>query len=184
MKRALHLTCVAGGLAISVACAGGELQRPVPLGPVSGSLAEVRQQLEGKWTLTSFAVSTLDGRRADVDASGELNADGFGNLSVEYRLSDAGRKTLASLGIETPNAVISTTGSVVIDPASKRITYVGEDFEKRSQGFDPELARARGNPFALERIRYYDFGTDGTLRLSTRYDNGQEAGVGVWRKSS
>jgi hypothetical protein len=73
--------------------------------------------------------------------------------------------------------VISTTGRVVIFPQQRSITYVDQDVEKRALAGDRELAARRANPFALERVRYYAIGDDGTLLLSTRYDNGKDAVV-------
>ena len=102
--------------------------------------------------------------------------------TFEYKLNEAGLKTLGDLGIKSPTPVIATSGQVVIDPTQQRITYVGEDFQQRS--FDPELAKSRANPFALERVRYYTLAPDGTLTLSTRYDNGQNAAVSRWKKGS
>ena len=90
-------------------------------------------------------------------------------------MSDEGLKRLASVGVTSPNPVISTTGRVVIDTQQHRITYIGDDFEERALGFDPKLAAQRANPFALERIRYYEFRADGTLMLSTKYETGKEA---------
>ena len=52
--------------------------------------------------------------------------------------------------------------------------------EERALGFDPKLAAQRANPFALERIRYYEFRADGTLMLSTKYETGKEAAVSLW----
>ena len=49
---------------------------------------------------------------------------------------------------------------------------------------DPQTAARRQNPFALERIRYYSFDDQGILALATRYDNGSEAVVSKWKKSS
>jgi len=57
------------------------------------------------------------------------------------------------------------------------------DFEERALGFDPTLAAARANPFALERIRYYDLRADGMLSLSTRCDSGKEAAVSLWKRT-
>jgi hypothetical protein len=181
--------CVAVALCLSgmfASCSPGPLKKPVPTSPINtgaGSMSEVRKQLEGRWTLTSFTVSAEDGRQQIIDAMGVLVLDGFGNLQIEYRISDAGRKSLAALGIDPPSPVISTAGRVVIDAQQKRITYAGEDFEEKALGFDPTLAKLRANPFALERIRYYEFGVDDTLRLSTRYENGREAAVGRWKRS-
>ena len=123
-----------------------------------------------------------DGRQADVDATGTLTFDAFGVLDVRYKMSDEGLKRLASVGVTSPNPVISTTGRVVIDTQQHRITYIGDDFEERALGFDPKLAAQRANPFALERIRYYEFRADGTLMLSTKYENGKEAAASLWKR--
>jgi len=169
------------------ACAGAPRTRPLDTKPVdegAGTIEGVRKQLEGRWTLVSLTMTAADGRSAPVDAGGELVADGFGNLEVEYRLSETGLKTLDGLGIKSPNPVINTSGQVVIDTTQKRITYVGDDFTKRALDFDPTLAAQRANPFSLERVRYYTWGADGTLTLATRYDNGQNAAVSHWKKGS
>ena len=79
--------------------------------------------------------------------------------------------------------MISTTGRVVIDTQQHRITYIGDDFEERALGFDPKLAAQRANPFALERIRYYEFRADGTLMLSTKYETGKEAAASLWKRA-
>ena len=165
------------------ACAGAPRTRPLDTKPVSegpGTIEGVRKQLEGRWALVSLTMNSADGKSAAVDAGGELASDAFGNLEVEYRLSETGLKTLDDLGIKSPNPVINTSGTVVIDTTQQRITYVGEDFQKRA--FDPTLAAQRANPFALERVRYYTFGTDGTLTLSTRYEDGKNASVSRWKK--
>ena len=170
----------------TAACAAAPRQRPLNTKPVeegTNSTTAVRKQFEGKWSLVSFKVSSADGRQADVDATGELTFDGFGVLAVNYKMSEQGLKGLASVGVTSPNPVISTTGRVVIDTQQHRITYIGDDFEERALGFDPKLAAQRANPFALERIRYYVLGDDGTLTLSTRYDNGRDAAVSHWKKA-
>ena len=169
----------------SAACAARPRQRPLPTTPIeqgSGTMTEVRQQLAGQWILLSLTVAAADGRRQTIDATGAMTADAFGGLRIEYRVSESGLESLAALGVSTPNPVISTAGNVVIDPQQKQITYVGDDFQRRVLSFDPELAARRANPFALEHARFYAFGDDGTLTLTTRYDNGQEAMVGRWRR--
>jgi hypothetical protein len=147
-------------------------------------MSAVRAQLQGRWELLSLTVHTMEGRAEKIDATGRLSADAFGGMDVEYRISDAGQKTLATLGIKPPSPVITTSGQVVINPQSKQITYAGEDFTEKALKFDKELAALRANPFALERVRYYSFQGDGTLILSTRYDNGKDAAVGHWKKAS
>ncbi len=95
-------------------------------------------------------------------------------LAVSYKVSEQGLKQLASVGVKSPNPVISTNGRVVIDTQQNRITYIGDDFEERALGFDPKLAAARANPFALERIRYYKFGT--------RWDTDTEHSLRRWER--
>jgi hypothetical protein len=188
MRRQHRKLLVAFGVAVMAAgCAASPRQRPLSTSPIAEgaeSTTAVRKQLEGHWVLVSLSVSAADGRNSEVDATGTLDSDAFGTLQIEFRMSEEGLKSLASLGIVPPNPVISTNGRVIIDPQRKAITYAGEDFDKRAQSFDPELAANRANPFALERTRYYVLGADGTLRLSTRHENGKEAWVSQWKKAS
>jgi hypothetical protein len=166
-------------------CAAAPRARPLPTERVeegANSTTAVRKQFEGRWALVSFRVNSADGRQTPVDATGELVLDGFGVLAVTYKVSEQGLKQLASVGVKSPNPVISTNGRVVIDTQQNRITYIGDDFEARALGFDPKLAAARANPFALERIRYYKFEPDGTLTLSTRYDDGKDAAMSQWKR--
>ena len=183
MKRTLVVLL----LIASAACAASSRQRPVGVGDVGSgadSLASARKQFEGNWTLMSMSITAQDGRKSDLEATGTLTSDAFGVLAIQYRLSDAGVKSLAALGITSPNPVITTTGQAVINPQNKQVTYTSDDFEARSAGFDPKLAAARANPFALERVRYYNFEGDGTLRLSTKYDSGTEAIVTRWKRAN
>lgn len=170
----------------AIGCASSPRQRPVAVGEVDtgpGSLTAARQQLEGHWTLLTLAMFDEDGRQVDVDATGSLTSDAFGGLTIEFRMTDAGRQSLQSLGIVSPNPVISTSGRAVIEPRQQQITYVGADFAKQG-GLDAGLAAKRANPFALERVRYYTFNADGSMRLATRHDNGRDAAVSTWKRSS
>jgi hypothetical protein len=172
---------LAGSLLLG-GCAASERQRPLQTSPIATSgntLQAARKQLEGRWTLVSLEYAAPDGKRATVEGTtGTLTSDSFGNLAIEYRLSDSGMKALGSLGFTTPNAVISTTGRSVINVDQKSIVYVDD----KAQPFDPKVAAGRQNPFALERTRYYDFSADGTLTLTTRHDDGKDAAVSRWKK--
>jgi hypothetical protein len=168
------------------ACAGAPRARPLPTAPVDegpGSIAAVRKQFEGKWLLMSMTVSSKDGRKENIDATGELAFDDFGNLQVEYRITDSGMTALKTLGVAPAGQVIGTKGNVIIDPSTSRITYTGDDFEGQLLGFSRELAAERANPFALERVRYYTFENAGELTLSSKYDDGHNASVTRWKKS-
>jgi hypothetical protein len=166
-----------------VGCARSERQRPVQTNPIASgpdTVEAARKALEGRWTLLSLDVTAEDGRRATVEATGFLTSDAFGNLHVEYRLSEPGRQALEAIGVQQRDPVISTTGRVVIDTQEHKITYVGADAEKRA--FDPDLAARRANPFALERARYYALDAEGVLTLTTRHDNGGDASTSRWKK--
>jgi hypothetical protein len=188
MRRWLYAAVVIGCVTqLLIACAASPLQRRAGMGAVAtgpNTLEAVRKQLEGRWALTSFNVTGTGGAQAAVDATGTLTCDAFGVLHVEYRISDTGQQSLATLGLPRLDPVLSTTGRVVINPQQKQITYVGDDFEKRALGFDPALAANRANPFELERTRYYEFAADGSLVLSSRYDDGRDASVSRWKKLS
>jgi hypothetical protein len=165
------------------ACTPSPRQRPLQTSPIAEGTQTVeaaRKMLEGRWSLLSLDVATQDGRKASVAASGMLTSDAFGNLSIEYTISPEGLKALAGLGIKSPNAVISTSGRVVINPQQQLITYVPPDAAQRA--FDADLAARRANPFALEHPRYYSVSADGILTLSTRYEDGKDASIGRWKK--
>lgn len=166
---------------VQAACAAQPLSdRPVDTG--ANTTESERKALEGTWRLLSLDVATEDGRKAAVPAKGELTLDGFGNLNIEYRVTDEGLKALEGVGIQSPNPVISTKGKAAIDPTQHRVTYVGQD--QAEQAFDRTLAARRANPFALERVRYYTLGADGVLTLTTRHDNGRDAATSRWQKVS
>ena len=156
---------------------------PKPAAKQPATLAEARKALAGKWHLLSLTVHAADGRSAAIEATGFLTAD-FSDMTVQFNMSPKGMQALSSIGITSPNPVISTTGQVMIDTQQRRISYVGADFQKKLMEFDKELAAKRANPFALERIRTYVFLEDGTLRLATQHDDGKDASVSVWKKAS
>lgn len=175
-------TLALAGTVLIAGCAASERQRPIQTSRVATSgntLEAARKQLEGRWTLVSLEYAAPDGKRATVEGTaGTLIADGFGNLEIEYRLSEGGVRALGTLGFKAPNPVISTRGRSVINVDQQSIVYVDE----KSQPFDPQLAAGRQNPFALERTRYYEFAADGTLTLRTRHDDGKDAAVSKWKK--
>ncbi len=188
MSRHRHALVVAACLTFALAgCHKQPSTRPLKTSPVTtgeGTIEEARRKLQGRWTLLSLTVASEDGRQSAVDATGVLAFDGFGNLDIEYRLSEAGQKTLEGLGIKTPGPVLSTSGNVAIDPVQRQIRYAGVDVQKRALEFDPDLAARRANPFTLERMRYYSFADTGELTLTTRHDNGRDAAVAHWKRAS
>jgi len=169
------------------ACASQPRQRPVKTTPIPtqpGSLDADRKRLLGRWTLVGLTVAADDVLVVPVEAAGILTFDAFANLQIEYRLTEAGRTTLEGLGIKTPGLVLSTSGNAAIDPTQHQITYMAEDAQQKAMGFDPDLAARRANPFTVDRVRHYTFGDDNTLTLTTRRDDGRDAAVARWKRSS
>lgn len=187
MHRQRMLMTAACAALVVAGCARSPRQRPLETTPIAtgeGTMEAERKRLEGRWTLVSLTVATESGQQAAVDAVGMLVFDGFGNLRIEYRMSEAGRRTLEGLGIAMPSPVLSIQGSVAIDPVAKQIVYAGADVQKRALGFDPDLAARRANPFTLERARYYRFDGENALTLTTRHENGSDAATAHWKKGS
>ena len=182
-RRQLGLVAISAAIALTGAVGGAFVPQSQPAAKQPENLTEARKALAGKWLLVSLTVHAVDGRSALVEATGTLVAD-FSNMSVEFQMTDKGLKALADIGVKSPNPVISTSGRVLIETGQRQISYVGDDFHQKALGFDPELAKKRANPFALERTRYYTFNEDGTLRLATRHDNGKDASVSVWKRAA
>jgi hypothetical protein len=178
MKRSLTIGVLALGAALGAA---GCATTPVAQGSAN-TTATARKVLEGKWTLLVLSVTAPDGKRATPQASGDLNVDEFGNLSIQYRITDAGRAALESIGVKSPNPVISASGRVAIDPQRKTVTYMPPDANARA--LDADLAALRANPLALEHTRYYSVASNGVLTLTTRHENGKEATRATWKRAS
>jgi hypothetical protein len=177
MKRSLIAGLSAVCLALVVGCA----TTPVASGPAN-TTQTARKQLEGKWTLVTMVVDSPAGKRATVQAAGDMTLDEFGNLSIEYRLTDAGRAALEGVGMKTPNPVISAAGRVAIDPQRHVVTYMAPDANARA--LDPDAAALRANPLSLEHTRYYNVASNGVLTLTTRHENGREATRSTWKRAS
>ena len=188
MSRHSGLVCAVCVVVTLAGCAKAQpRQRPLKTNPIEsgpGTMEEERKKLQGRWTLVSLTVTAEGGKKAPVDATGVMTFDGFGNLQIEYRMSESGRQTLEGLGIKVPNPVLSTSGNVAIDPVKKQITYVGAENQKKALGFDPDLAARRANPFTLERARFYRFDDENALTLMTRHDDGSEGATAQWKRAS
>ena len=166
-------------------CAASARQRPMSVGDVPtgvNTVSGVRQQLAGTWVLDALTVAKPGAAQQAVDAAGTLTADAHGNVTIEYRITDAGQEQLTGIGVTVPRPIISTSGPVTIDVQRSKIIFTGEDFQRRMQEYDASLAAARDNPFALAHPRFYAFGADGTLTLTSRYAQGGDAAVSRWRR--
>jgi len=130
MTCQLRAICVMALLAAG--CAAGPLNKPIKQGPVAtgaGSLAEARKYLEGRWKLVSYQIRPAGRPPIELitGGSGTLSYDGFGNLDMQIRVTDAKiADDLRLAGIPLTGGVLSTTGRTAIDMQAKTLTYVFE----------------------------------------------------------
>ena len=169
-----------GACILTGACMGAPLTN-TPINTGADSTVAARKALEGTWRLLSLEVANADGKKATVQAEGELVLDAFANLKIIYRVAEAGMKALESVGAEQPTPVISTMGQVAIDAAGQKVTYVGADHSERA--FNPILrpgAQIRSHSSGWD----HTIGADGILTLKTRHDNGKDAATSRWQRAS
>jgi hypothetical protein len=156
-------------MTVGAACASSPRQRPVEMGPVQtgeGSLEAERRELEGSWTLTSARIYDSTGGSREVQASGLLTYDAFGNMTVQGSVVDEQTKTTIPLDF---------TGRVVIDPANHQ--FHSADVV----GFDPASNPALA-PVSLDKVRRYQVTSD-TLTVTYLDAAGRPTAVVTWRKA-
>ena len=137
-------------LITTAACTGGPRTRPVVGGPVAagtGSLAEARKYLEGRWTLESFEVFPPGRAPITVKGTGVLTYDDFGNMRMEIRTDQATSDGLRSVGIDVREGVLSTDGRTAVDLQNRTLTYFLEGQacrRHRTAGDEPAAALGSG----------------------------------------
>ena len=154
-------------------CAAAPRSRPVVGGPVAGgtgTLAEARKYLEGRWTLESFEVYPPGRAPLTVKGTGILTYDDFGNMRMEIRTDQATSDGLRSVGIDVREGVLSTDGRTAVDLQNRTLTYILEGQPPAATG-----------PLAMNRPRHWEVAGN-LLTLTTRGDDGKPLSVGRWRK--
>jgi hypothetical protein len=158
------LLASAAAVAVS-ACAAAPRQRPVMMGPASGTLQQVRQQFQGTWDLVSFEAVGDDGRLAPVQATGTLTYDEFGNMAISGRILDAGASVAAMR--------LNIQGRTVIDTQNQRV-WVTPQGDTRDTEVIPEGA-------AFDRFRYYEF-SGNQVTLTVKDASGAVTARTVWKR--
>ena len=164
-------------LAATAACAGAPRQKPLPVGKIdsgTGTLAEARKYLEGRWALESFEVRPPGQAPIFPKGSGVLNYDDFGNMRMEIRADEASSDLLRAAGINIRDGLISSDGRTVIDLQNRTLTYFIEG--------QPSSLKTGGGPLATNRPRHWEV-TGDVLTLTTRDDTGAPLSISTWKKS-
>jgi hypothetical protein len=154
------------------ACASAPREKPINVGEAEtgpGSLAAVRKQLEGSWTLVSYEI-LQNGRRQRLDATAEMTYDQFGNLNMigELKNPDPTR--------ERRPALLNYSGRAVIDVDKSELRFVVEN----SRDPLPRSVEANVKP---ENVRHFTF-RDSLLELTISDANGQATGFSTWRRKA
>jgi hypothetical protein len=172
MLQSVLTRALLGAVLFSVSgCAAAPINKPIDLGPVSGSLTEARKYLEGRWTLESFEVHPPGKPVVTLKGQGTLSYDEFSNLAMEIRTDQATADLLSAAGIDVQSGVISTRGRTAVDMQNRTLTYILEGQPAAGTG-----------PLSTRRPRYWQ--VDGNLlTLTTKDDAGNPTSIGKWRKN-
>jgi len=170
MSRKLSLVVVTASLLLLAACESAPRVRPVRMGDVdtgADSMESVRRRLKGTWNLVSLQLFSASGQPTTADASGRLEYDEYGNMSIQAAVKGA------PSGFE-PTA-ININGRVAIDPVGHVLSFM--DVTARSTDelrVDPKLDASRR--------RYYEFAGE-LLKTTVKSESGSPVSVATWKKS-
>lgn len=170
MSRKLSLVAMVGCLVLVAACESAPRQRPVRMGDVdtgADSMESVRRRLKGTWNLVSLQVFSDAGQPTTASASGRLNYDEYGNMSIQATVNGA------PAGFE-PTAV-NISGRVAIDPVAHVLTFM--DVSARS----PDELRVDPKMDASRR-RHYEFEGE-LLKTTVKSASGSPVSIATWKKS-
>jgi hypothetical protein len=157
----LALSCLCG-------CESAPRARPVKMGPVDTgpvSVEAVRRQLMGSWELTALEVYSPTGEKIVPQASGRLQYDDYGNLSMKGTIDGAP-------GVDP--SVLNLTGQVAIDPTSQSFRFVKiAAASADDRRVDPALTAAN--------TRYYEF-IDNLLKTTVKAADGRTTATATWKR--
>ena len=171
LRAVVWVMLPAVALATVASCATSRpRQRPIEGGAVDGgpgSLASVRGQLEGTWTLVSADVVSAAGTRATVKASAVLTYDAYGNFVMKGEVDDPAATA-------DQKAALNFAGRAVIDTQKQVLRLLDV---QQSEG---ELATLPAD-MAARRERAYAFEGE-LLKLTVKDSTGRVTAVNTWRK--
>ncbi|HTI36072.1 MAG TPA: hypothetical protein VL484_00825 [Vicinamibacterales bacterium] len=149
-------------------CEAAPRARPVKGGPVdtgSASVEAARRQLQGTWELTSLQIFPKAGTPHDVPATGRLQYDEYGNLTMRGTVT--GNDAVDS-------SVLNISGRVAIDPGKHTIMF------QNIQGATPDDTRVDPQ-LAAKNVRYYEIEGD-QLKTTTKDASGAVTAMATWKR--
>lgn len=173
LRAVLWLTVAALALVTASACATSRpRQRPIQGGAVdagAGSLASVRQQLEGTWNLVSADLVSPAGERMTVKAAAVLTYDAFGNFAMKGELDDPAATA-------DQKAALNFTGRAVIDIQRQVLRLLDvQQPEGEFATLPPDMAARRERAYAFE---------GDLLTLTVKDSRGRVTAINTWRRQA
>jgi hypothetical protein len=155
-------------LPLAFGCTAAPRVRPVEAGPVdtgAQSVEAARRQLQGTWELVALELYSSTGAKTAAEASGRLQYDEFGNLTM--------RGTIAGSSDIDPS-VLNVSGRIVIDPATRTFRFQDISAPNADQKrIDPQLAASH--------VRYYEVAGD-RLTITVKSASGAPTATATWRR--
>lgn len=133
----------------------------------SESVETVRRQLKGSWNLVALQLFSASGESTIANASGRLQYDEYGNMSMQANV------TGAPAGFEA--AALNISGRIAIDPVAREFQF--QDVSARTpeeRQIDPRLDASRR--------RHYEL-TGDVLKTTVRNASGAPVAVATWKKA-
>ena len=173
LRAVLWLAVAALALVTTAACTTSRpRQRPVEGGAVdagAGSLAAVRQQLQGVWNLVSADLVSPAGVRMTVKGTAVLTYDAFGNFVMKGDLDDPAATT-------DQKAALNFSGRAVIDIQRQVLRLL--DVQQPEGDFatlPPDMAARRERAYAFE---------GDLLTLTVKDASGRVTAINTWRRQA
>jgi hypothetical protein len=168
MHRTTCRLAVATFALLIAACESAPRVRPVKMGDVDtggASVESVRRQLKGSWELASLEVYSPTGEKMTPQASGRLQYDEYGNLSM--------KGTIEGTATIDPS-VLNLTGQVAIDPTKHSFRFVKVAAASADdRRVDPQLDATH--------TRYYEF-IDNLLKTTVKAVDGRTTATATWKR--
>lgn len=170
MQRIPRSSIVAAALGLSLfwGCTQAPRVRNVEMGPVdtgAASVEAVRRQLKGTWQLQALTVFSAAGETIVPEASGRLQYDEYGNLSMKGTIG-------GSTALDP--SVLNLTGRVAIDPTARTLKILDVTAKSADdRRVDPQLD--------AKHTRYYAFEGD-LLKTTVKAANGTTTALATWKR--
>jgi hypothetical protein len=171
MRLTRTLTALSLALVIGGAAACTYKPRTAPPNTGQGTVNQARKYLEGNWSLVSFTLYPPNGAPIEMNGSGTLVYDDFGNMTMDLAADDVSAALLTKAGLPMDRNRLSTKGHTIVDMQNRTLAYV----------LDGQHIGVTTGPMAINRLRYWQI-EGNTLTLTTKDDAGKPLSVGKWQR--